>query len=348
MNDQTVARLIREARQGKYLPSLEAPLRRALEKSVQIEKLREKINTVDEDLGKVEDAVFDNPHPSERDKKRYAELVNQFDSLSDQLDSREGELGKQSMENSEKVRARRILVYHQVDFLQRTLQVNRSSPAIRKGKWGGREFYSLWINNVPALLCKSGDFQYLRAARKDKPLELLVEEVPAQTLLIPSQLQLLKDGNLYDSSLRPLYGYAEEIAAGVFLQVINGKLILPAPDKPEGYVVRGDTKPIIDTEPQYRHWGQVHLAKLNPERVTDGKLLGSGGSYKAFVYGGKTVVEFDQPDHATYLFDTSDFEILSVWNRSKILETNPNGFRGRILHHEDRGKWRTLVERFIE
>ena len=90
------------------------------------------------------------------------------------------------------------------------------------------------------------------------------------------------------------------------------------------------------------------MASLNPDVVTDGQLLGSGGHYKAYVFGNKTVVEFDQEAHGTYFFDTEYFTTLREWSRSEILTEKPEGFYRRIIH--PKGKWdlwRDRVEEFI-
>ncbi|MBW2978363.1 hypothetical protein KY331_05960 [Candidatus Woesearchaeota archaeon] len=232
----------------------------------------------------------------------------------------------------------------QITFLEQTLHTNALTPVVRKGSYIGNKFYSLWIANSPVFLYQDNGVFSLKTCRKDKPLELIASgSVPPVT----ERLGLLNDGNFYNSDGHPLYGTAEEIAADIFLQVMNGKEILPAPQQAEGYIVKTEKRKKNDLADRYRHWGQIFLGQLEPDEVVDGQILGSGGSYKAFVFRKKTVVEFDQEDHATYLFDTDFFNSLRHWNRQRILDQNPAGFQGRIIHEGSRSVWKTSVTDYL-
>lgn len=241
---------------------------------------------------------------------------------------------------------------HQINYLQRAQRALSNNPVIRKYTAGldDRPFYSIWLETSPVFLYSGGRLWYLHTSRKDQPLQLVsasIDDVigPENTRLAGMLLGLEEDKFCTDQGYT-LEGEAERFAADRFEQVMTGVEILPSEDSPDGYKIiqRRNGEPHPD---QPRHWGQVHLVQLRPDRIVTGELLGSGGSYKAYVFGDKTVVEFDQEKRATYLFETGYFENLRVWKRSRILENNPAGFEGRIIHAENKELWREQIGNFL-
>ena len=265
------------------------------------------------------------------------------------------EIGKISEEYSQRKREFEVEIGrrdHQINYLQNARRILSSSPVIKKysAVLDDRPFYSMWMETSPVFLYADGRLLYLHTARKDKPLQLVsasLDEVvgPENTKLAQILLGLEEDKFCTDQGY-VLEGEAERFAADRFEQIMTGVEILPSEDSPDGYRViqRRDGRENPD---QPRHWGQVHLVQLRPDNIVTGELLGSGGSYKAYVFGDKTVVEFDQENRATYLFDTGYFENLRVWKRSRILSDSPPGFEGRIIHSANKDLWREQVSDFL-
>ncbi len=244
----------------------------------------------------------------------------------------------------------------QRDFFKKNLHTARKAVQVRKGCcifMGPKMFYSLWIGDSPVLLYEKGRVSYLCTTRKDDPLEMRTAD--AELVVMKKRIQLaelllgLGDNMFLDRHGYVLEGKQQKYAADIFHQVLTGVDILPRPETPTGYVKEetssGEKKqkpaPIV-----YRVWSQIYLAESRPDSVTKGRLLGSGGSYKAFHFRGRTVVEFDQGERATYLFSTKYFNGLRQWNRSELLSTKPEGFDGRILH-DDPKQWKDSVEKFL-
>ena len=164
-----------------------------------------------------------------------------------------------------------------------------------------------------------------------------------------SSLLGLNIGDFVTTSGYVLYDQQEEDAARIFDHVRNGEVILPSPDEPFGTKIKVESG-LSESEDsdRFRHWGQQYLSGLNPSSIDDGELLGSGGSYKAYDFGDKTVVEFDQEGRATYLFNSVYFKKLRFNNRQNIIDDEPEGFKGRIFHYDvSRINWQNQVNEFL-
>jgi len=144
-------------------------------------------------------------------------------------------------------------------------------------------------------------------------------------------------------------GKDERIIDDLFSKVENGIEIFPAPELQTGY--REQIKPRMltaEAEIVFRIWSQEILSSMNPDRVEQGKLIGSGGSYKAFYFGDKVLAEFDQEYRATYVLDKDYFDVLRVKSRLEIIREKPKGFIKRIVHTLDRKKWIKQIKEVIE
>ncbi len=231
---------------------------------------------------------------------------------------------------------------------QREVKIKKS---VMSSLEGSRPFYSLWADDSLVLLYFEGNFFYTSTTRKDDPLEINLVTKGMQELLLKAVNKAenelsFKEGDLITYSGIPIVGNNEIYASEIFQKVFTGIKILPKPEEPQGYqeqLKSGKT----EQEIVYRHWGQIYLSSLNPENVNQGEILGSGGSYKSFQFGDRLVVEFDQEDRATYLFDPESFDELRMRNRSEIISENPKGFYGRVIHHENQKLWKKQISNFI-
>ena len=213
-----------------------------------------------------------------------------------------------------------------------------------------KKFYSIWCgpadNRAPILMRDGDEVKFPQCARLNDPLEMTSLPVPSS---IQNSMLDISDGEFCtrDGAKLPqdLSGYVKN----AFHLILTGDQILPSPKNKGGFKVKKNRNMDGDGESlKPRTQGQVVLASMHPDAVTDGKLLGSGGHYKAYVFGNKTVVEFDQEAHGTYFFDTDYFVDLKAWSRSEILAERPEGFHRRIIHPQGQWEsWREKVEEFI-
>jgi len=241
----------------------------------------------------------------------------------------------------------------QIKFIEGALGFGRASPKVEKSSFSliDSKFYSLWIGNSPVFLYEGEKIAYLHTKRKDDALEIKrinTKKIIGDDRALAISLSNLKKGSFCNEKGYVIAGENEEIVANIFEQVLTGKKILPRPKTATGYVVKTEHRHSNGTsEIKFRHWGQIYLAKSGPDKITEGQLLGSGGSYKAYVFGNKTVVEFDQPSRATYLFESDYFNKLRIWYRSDLLTRKPEGFEGRVIHHDDRDDWKASIDDFL-
>jgi hypothetical protein len=248
--------------------------------------------------------------------------------------------------------------------LETLVKLLNLSPRIEKedlSGYYGDKFYSLWWGltkewwenfnaKSPILLCEEGQLKYLYCRRCDDPLELLtLRRVDGK-----DSTGKYEEGCFYDLAGHKLPDTFVRSVSEIFHQVKIGVEILPRPKEPKGYKIK-KTRTVEDEENGAqkktfipRTWGQLFLAEQSPDKVVLGQILGSGGSYKAYTYGDKVVVEFDQEAHGTYFFERAYFESLKIWSRSDIIQSKPKGFYGKI-HHIDNKKdlWKKRVTKFL-
>lgn len=244
-------------------------------------------------------------------------------------------------------------VNKQIRFIEGAFGLSRASLIVEKSSFSliDSRFYSLWIANSPVFLYEGKKIAYLHTKRKDNPLE--IRRVDTKRILgddeeLAASLLNLEKGSFCNGKGYVIDGENEEIVANIFEQVLTGKKILPRPKTPTGYAVKTEQRHSDrKTEIKFRHWGQIYVAQSGPDKITEGQLLGSGGSYKAYTFGNNTVVEFDQPNRATYLFDSDYFNKLRIWYRSDLLTRKPEGFEGRIIHHDNRDAWKASIDDFL-
>lgn len=273
-----------------------------------------------------------------------------------QVQSQIKDLEKQIDENSTAFNKNKEDIGDKLTYLNRLTHLPRSQPGIAKDKhteFDKLAFYSLWIGDSPVFLYDGKILRYLHTRRKMQPLEIKtadVETVLGGRKALSEELLGLTANKFIDYRGYTLLGEQEKIAANIFEHVFTGKEILPHEESTGGYEVREpkthNTGDGSATQP--RHWSQVYLAQKQPTNTVVGKLLGSGGSYKAYQYGDKTIVEFDQEGHATYLFATSYFDNLRTWQKTALLESQPEGFSGRLIHKENRNEWMKNIDDFVK
>jgi hypothetical protein len=224
------------------------------------------------------------------------------------------------------------------------LEINKDANALLEPK----PFYSMWCDNMPLFLFRDKVLDYLCTYRRDDPLE--IKSLPVEKVFSGSKLNLLRqyfhleDGCFVTKTGFVLQGNEENYASAIFQKIMAGKEILPRPDGYRPYtVLKGKDDESKKTKIVYRHWGQTFLSGLSPDYVTQGRLLGSGGSYLAFHFGDKVIVEFDQEDRATYCFSNEYFSTLRAWYRMALIKECPDGYEGRIYHHQGRDVWKRAV-----
>lgn len=313
-------------------------------------------------------AIGDKNYPLSKDRKIYFSknaprtriiTKNEQREMRKTLEKRIDDDLRQLGENEAKLveeKKSESLLKNEFGYLNSVLKTAEEKAGIRKGLSGlfGKPCYSAWIGESPVLMYSEGNFYYVASNRKDEPLKINLVTAPAakahlKNAVSKAQKELsFKEGNFITYNGMPLIKGNETYAAELFQKIFQGIEILPRPEEPKGYYEKAQQSEGTESEIVYRHWGQIFLSMLSPDEVKQGEVLGSGGSYKSFKFGEKVVVEFDQADRATYLFDTASFDKLRTRNRSELLNENPSGFYGRVIHHENRDLWKDGISKFLK
>lgn len=233
------------------------------------------------------------------------------------------------------------------------LQHNPAYPWSKRYK----KQYSLWLGKSRVFLYKeNGDCEYLFGTSKNKPL--VIRKVNSSRIFrnenvarMAKKLLGLKTGDYCTFDGYVIDEEMAEIIANYFNQVRKGEEILPS---------RGTDKVLKAQNPfggkkserkaialEIRTWSQEFLKELGPDKIKVGELLGSGGSYLAFFFGNKVAVEFDQTEHATYLFEKFFYKTLKSWTRGEIRLDEPEGYLGRCVHQGARETWEESIFTFL-
>lgn len=218
-------------------------------------------------------------------------------------------------------------------------------------------FYSLWFSYSPVFKVEEHYKVHIKTTSKDRPFRLsggLDAGFRIRHLGIAGIVYNLKKGDFCDRYGHKLAGRNLDYATKIFGQVESGIEIFPRPEEPQGYIIKekiaeeGDISEGGGTKSQVKRTAeQDFLLKLCPRKTILGELFGSGGSYCAYFFGDKVVVEADEPERATYLLNSTEFESVIAMNRSEVLRTMPEGFRGRIIHCGDTEQWQKRVNHFL-
>ncbi len=215
--------------------------------------------------------------------------------------------------------------------------------------------YTLTVDGSPVYeLSQNGRVFYLETTKASTPLRLssanlgLFVQDDFKNLKTLQSLVGESDEPVYvDMWGNPLINEQYDFAKEAFRQVREGIEILPDSSNPKGIKHYGKGKS-VPREIVFRTWGQNYLNELGPDSVVEGELLGSGGSYKAFYFDDQVVVEFDQEERATFVFDKSYFDSLRHWSRQEVRDSKPKGFNGRICHQEcDQDTWQIRVLEYL-
>jgi len=193
----------------------------------------------------------------------------------------------------------------------------------------------------------NGDhLEYLHTTKASAPLRF-VEVKPSKGF--NTKFFDLKKGDFCNGLGCKLPAELSKFISDAYHQSATGVEMLPDPKNKEGYRAKIPRSLTGESEPiKPRTWGQLFLAQLKPDYEKTGELLGSGGSYKAYTFGNKTIVEFDHEQHGTYFFDTKFFDSLRQWSRSEIISKKPQGFYYKINHKDDkRDVWENKVSDFL-
>jgi hypothetical protein len=252
-----------------------------------------------------------------------------------------------------------------IDVQAADLDVKKSRILPSNRDWGlygireGREqlphlersaFYSLWASDSPVFQLMNGKLVYAYTSRKDGTFELKSVSLNwlfnENTQKLAAEYHGLTEGTFWDGRGHRLSTRQADIASKFFEHINAGTEVLPAGPwyrlrERRGGHHGGQSRPI---EP--RTWGQDYLKRKGPNDTRDTPLRGSGGSYQVFVFGNKTLAEFDEERHATYCFDTNYFEGLRVFNRAYHIEKRPEGFHGRIVH-KTVGGWKQAIDDYL-
>jgi hypothetical protein len=156
-------------------------------------------------------------------------------------------------------------------------------------------------------------------------------------------------GDLITNEGVALTGKSYEVSSGIFEHVRNGVKIFPNSDIQSGYKIllpRDRQNGSGGLQP--RHWGQEFLQGMNPDRITQGELFGSGLSYLAYHLGGRVIAEANLEAHGTYVFaNEAAFERLRTMPRDRLISERPDGFLGRIVHNGEPHKWEEGVKDYL-
>lgn len=156
----------------------------------------------------------------------------------------------------------------------------------------------------------------------------------------------LEEGTFLTSSGKILYGDTDEIASHIFELAKKKDLIIRRYSDKDGNIrlprKRNESQ---SSESQVRTEGQRYLESLSPS-IIQGRIFSDGGSYKAYTIGNITFAEFDLDQHATYLFDASDFSPEGFLSRKDIRENGSLGYITRIIHG-DMDSWKKQVDEYI-
>lgn len=179
-----------------------------------------------------------------------------------------------------------------ISLLEKLVSLESKAPEIRKGGYYRNRFYSLWLGDHKVLFYKNPkEALFLQSNRKVDPLkiELINIDFNSSTYRGISLLEATP-GDFFTGQGYILKRNQSNYASEVFEQVMTGEVILPVPNEGKGYIIKKQEKTKKEEkECLFRHWGQLYLRDLSPEEILEGQLLGSGGSYKAFVYGDRVV-----------------------------------------------------------
>jgi len=235
--------------------------------------------------------------------------------------------------------------------IKKTLDNLLEPPYVEIIKRNGN--YSMFVNESQVLRVDGiNRYSMIYTTARNKPFKIKEYKAPLFNPLQKGALEFLSMGigDFCDSDYSNLYGSTKKYIANIFEQVENGIEIFPTTDPMKVRKKREKkTKPVEDKE---RDWGKVFLSSLGPQSIEQGELLGSGGSYKAYFFNnGRVIVEFDQTNHATYLLNQENFDLLRRMRRSDIISMKPEGYAGRIIHKGEtnylRQKWRQDVVEYL-
>ncbi len=248
----------------------------------------------------------------------------------------------------------------EIDYLENVVSVAKTAapPTIQKvayqWRWNERpdRTYTLMYADSPVLQrMPDGTYEHIATTAKAKPFQIKkAHSIKDETLAV--KIQELGSYDYVTHSGIKLYGTARDIAEEVFTEVRTGTEIFPE-DNEQGYRIKVVRHPGEEHEPSTpRHWGQSHLMSLQPTRVTNGLLLGSGEHSKAYHFEHVVVVEANETGRATYFIDAGQFERLRMLSRHAIIEGKPDGYLGRVIHtgegEAERQRWMEQVHELLQ
>lgn len=212
-----------------------------------------------------------------------------------------------------------------------------------------RAFYSLWHERSPVFQVRGNVLRFLACERAEDAIAFdcisshRIDAVHRE--LIKPAPDGLDDGEFCFDSGRRIPVALVPYVARVFQAVADGEQVLGRDNAVVPKLVRAGERagPAVRDRP----WSQQFLGTLKPSKVIEGELSGSGNRYVAFRFGRLVVVEFDAEAHATYLFSADRFATLREWPRQHLIDQNPKGFKGRIIHRDDPEIWKAKIRQTI-
>jgi hypothetical protein len=162
----------------------------------------------------------------------------------------------------------------------------------------------------------------------------LLEVKPGDYFVLGSKTKILNP-----ESIDPLYE-----------KVKNGIEILPYLNKKKGIIrAKGEMSEFRKTQPpQPRHWGQEYLGGISRGDIIEGEFFATGFTYQAFPVKKYIIVEANEENRATYLFNKAKFDYLRTMSREKLIYEKPEGYIGRILHAGSQNNWKKALKHYLK
>ncbi len=183
---------------------------------------------------------------------------------------------------------------------------------------------------------------------KQKPLKLFSCILPFDTSLFEIAGVPFQNQYLSMISKHPILRGKDSIDS-IFSKVRDGVTILPNPDQTSDEVFTQDSGGELKIRGLImpRHWGQEYLATLATGPIVEGELFTTGFQYRAFPIDHLVVAEANLEATATYVFNKIEFDRLRRLSRSEIMQQEPNGYVGRIIHVSNRGEWKVRLHEIL-
>ena len=208
-------------------------------------------------------------------------------------------------------------------------------------------------------LCQNGEviarwfddewFSMIFSSSTVKPMKNEPVRVTIPDFGLIKDLLEVKQGDYIALGLKTKIIGAENIDP-LYEKVKNGVEILPYLNKKKGIIrAKGERNELRKTQPpQPRHWGQEHLGNLATGDIIEGEFFATGFTYQAFPVKKYVIVEANEENRATYIFNHKTFDSLRLMPREKLIYEKPEGYVGRILHAGSQDRWKKSLKCYLK